>query len=77
MRMDFEQAIASGYAKYADFSGCAGRSEFYWFLLYLVLAATACGRISDRLAELFVIAHVLPALAAARRRLRAVRSRTA
>jgi len=73
--MNFEQAIARAYEKYADFSGRAERSEFYWFAVYLVLATMACDRISDRLTELFLIAHVLPALAAATRRLRDVNCR--
>jgi uncharacterized membrane protein YhaH (DUF805 family) len=73
--MNFEQAIARGYEKYADFSGRAGRSEFYWFALYLVLVVAACDRISDQLTELFLIGHLLPALAAATRRVRAVLAR--
>jgi uncharacterized membrane protein YhaH (DUF805 family) len=75
--MDLEQAIVCGYEHYADFAGEAGRGEFWWFALYLVLGAAACGRLGDHVAEFFVIVHLLPAASAATRRFRAARKKAA
>ena len=35
--MNFEQAIKSGFANYANFKDRAARSEFWWFTLFCVL----------------------------------------
>ncbi len=35
--MDFSQAIQQGFSKYATFSGRASRSEFWYFVLFVIL----------------------------------------
>ncbi len=36
--MDFQTSIKTCFKKYADFSGRASRSEFWWFELFLLIA---------------------------------------
>ena len=35
--MNFTNAIRAGFAKYANFSGRASRSEFWWLMLFLMI----------------------------------------
>jgi uncharacterized membrane protein YhaH (DUF805 family) len=37
-RMTFTESISTGLSRLSDFSGRAGRSEYWWFSLFLVLA---------------------------------------
>ena len=37
--MDFQTSIKTCFKKYADFSGRASRSEFWWFELFLLIGA--------------------------------------
>ena len=67
--MTFQESIKVCFGKYADFSGRASRSEYWWFMLFLVLASLATSMISPILSGLFSIGTLLPALAAATRRL--------
>lgn len=67
--MTFQESIKVCFGKYADFSGRASRSEYWWFMLFLVLASLAISMISPILSGLFSIGTLLPALAAATRRL--------
>lgn len=39
--MDFTTAVKTCFRKYATFSGRAARSEFWWFVLFLLLANIA------------------------------------
>lgn len=39
--MDFTQAVRTVYRKYATFDGRAARSEYWWFVLFSILAAIA------------------------------------
>ena len=67
--MNFQQAVATCFAKYVDFSGRASRSEYWWFFLaYLVLAIVA-GFIHEYVYFIVVLAFILPMLAAGARRL--------
>ena len=45
--MSFGTAIATGFRKYADFTGVASRSEFWWFNLFLVLGSFVFGALGD------------------------------
>ena len=36
--MSFSQAVKSGFANYANFTGRATRAEFWWFALFVLLA---------------------------------------
>ena len=67
--MKFEESIQTCLRKYADFTGTASRSEYWWFFLALVLGSAILGVISDVLSVIFSLAMLLPSLAAAARRL--------
>ena len=67
--MTFQESIKVCLSKYADFSGRASRSEYWWFMLFLVLVSAGASMISPVLSGLFSLGTLLPALAAATRRL--------
>jgi uncharacterized membrane protein YhaH (DUF805 family) len=67
--MTFSESIRVCFSKYATFTGRASRSEFWWFVLFLVLASTACGVVSDKLSAVFTVATLVPAIAVGTRRL--------
>lgn len=67
--MTFQESIKLCFSKYADFSGRASRSEYWWFFLFIILAGALIAILSDRLAMVFYLATLLPSLAAATRRL--------
>jgi len=56
--------------RYADFVGFASRSEFWWFVLFLVVGQLLLGLVSHKLAALFGLISFIPYLAAGTRRLR-------
>ena len=76
--MTFFQAIAAGFRKYADFTGTATRSEFWWWTLFATLASailTAAANAVFGGAEtgvngLWSLLVLLPSLAVTVRRLR-------
>ena len=67
--MTFADSIRTCFAKYADFNGTASRSEFWWFMLFIVLVGAALSLLSTTLASLFYLAVLLPDLAVGARRL--------
>jgi uncharacterized membrane protein YhaH (DUF805 family) len=67
--MTFQESITTCFRKYADFSGRASRSEYWWFMLFCILASAACSLVSETLGGLFTLGVLLPSLAAASRRL--------
>lgn len=79
--MSFGEAIKTGFNKYADFSGTASRSEFWWWALFTFLVLTAINvlrnvsvgdaeTLGSLLAGLWSVAVLLPNLAVTVRRLR-------
>jgi uncharacterized membrane protein YhaH (DUF805 family) len=44
--MTFIDAIKICFTKYADFNGCASRPEFWWWILFTVVASIALQSIS-------------------------------
>jgi DNA-binding CsgD family transcriptional regulator len=68
--MQFHEAIRVCLIKYADFTGRASRPEFWWFALFVTLVASALVYINENLGSIFLIAMLLPFLAAGTRRLR-------
>ncbi len=73
--MDFVGAIQSGFKNYVTFSGVAKRAEYWYWVLFTVLAglvATAFDTITviGFLADIFALATFLPSLAVSVRRLR-------
>ncbi|WP_448586793.1 DUF805 domain-containing protein [Thermaurantiacus sp.] len=73
--MGFEAAVRRVFGKYADFSGRAPRSEYWWWQLFTLLAAAALS-VADTalfsvpfLGPVFSIGILLPSLAVSVRRL--------
>lgn len=67
--MTFQDSIRICFAKYADFNGTASRAEYWWFVLFLILAGSAISVLSGDWAAVFFIGTALPLLAAGARRL--------
>lgn len=68
--LSFFDSIRICFQKYAEFQGRASRPEFWWFALFVTLAATAFAYVNENLANVFLIAVLLPFLAVSTRRLR-------
>ncbi len=66
----FFEAIRICLTKYAEFGGRATRPEFWWFALFVTLVVAALVSVSETLGSVFLIAMLLPLLAAGTRRLR-------
>ena len=68
-------AVRSVYGHYADFSGRAGRAEYWWFILFMILAVFAFGLVIASVRWfllpylLFLLATVIPSWALQVRRL--------
>jgi uncharacterized membrane protein YhaH (DUF805 family) len=67
--MDFGQAIKNCLNNYATFTGRAGRSEFWWFFLFNLLASMAASMVWARLGNLVSLALLVPSVAVGARRL--------
>jgi uncharacterized membrane protein YhaH (DUF805 family) len=67
--MTFTESLRTCLQKYADFKGVAGRSEFWWWTLFCVVAGLVLGAISETLGLLFNLAFLLPSIAVMARRL--------
>jgi uncharacterized membrane protein YhaH (DUF805 family) len=72
--MNFTQAIASAFSNYVNFSGRACRSEYWYWILFIVLAEIVTTIIDWAIGvsvttSLFGLATILPSLSVAVRRL--------
>ena len=67
--MEFQDSIKTCFTKYTDFKGRASRSEFWWFMLFCVIASAVLSLLSHALQSLFSLAVLLPSLGAGARRL--------
>ncbi len=67
--MDFQTAVKSCFQKYAMFDGRARRSEYWWFMLFLIGVSFVLNMVSNMLGMIFSLATLVPSLAAAARRL--------
>jgi uncharacterized membrane protein YhaH (DUF805 family) len=67
--MTFFESIRTCFTKYADFNGCATRSEFWWWVLFYILASAVLGLVSQALAGIFALATLVPYIAVTARRL--------
>lgn len=65
----FFESIRICLTKYAEFNGRASRSEFWWFMLFVTLVASALLYVSEAWSNVFLVAILLPLLAAGSRRL--------
>ena len=78
VEMNFQQAIVSGFRNYVTFSGRASRSEYWYWVLFVVICAIATGILDRSLFEesevsplnsIFSLITFLPGLAVGVRRL--------
>ncbi len=74
--MDFMTAVKSVYSNYANFSGRAPRSEYWWFQLFfmvvyvvLTILTNVIGSIIGILMLIFALGSLVPAIAVGARRL--------
>jgi uncharacterized membrane protein YhaH (DUF805 family) len=67
--MTFVDSIRTCFKKYADFTGCASVSEFWWWILFTILAGIVLEMVSHKLSILFSLLTFLPGIAVAARRL--------
>lgn len=72
--MGFSQAITSGFSNYVTFSGRASRSEYWYWVLFVILAEIVTSIIDyvigiEVTTTLFGLAVILPGLAVTFRRL--------
>ena len=67
--MTFIDAIGTCFAKYANFNGCASRSEFWWWVLFTLVVTLVFERVSHGLSGAFSLATLLPSIAVGVRRL--------
>jgi uncharacterized membrane protein YhaH (DUF805 family) len=69
--MQFQESIKTCFNKFSDFQGRASRSEFWWFVLFVVIANTVSNAIFKGGTIGMVIGVILfvPEIAAAVRRL--------
>lgn len=68
--MTFQDSIRTCYQKYAEFTGTASRPEYWWFFLFNLVGSLLLMALSFKLAMVFSLANMVPALAAAVRRMR-------
>jgi uncharacterized membrane protein YhaH (DUF805 family) len=67
--MTFGESIKTCFSKYAEFSGRAARSEYWWFELFCLLVIVGAGMVNETLSNLVSLAFALPSLAVGARRL--------
>ena len=67
--MNFMDAVKTCFTKYADFTGRASRSEYWWFVLFEVIGLIVAQIIHQYVYAIVALGFLLPALAAGARRL--------
>ncbi|HUW75661.1 MAG TPA: DUF805 domain-containing protein [Gallionella sp.] len=67
--MTFIESIQTCFRKYAEFNGRASRSEFWWWILFIVIVSIGAQLVSQTVGELAALATLLPNLAVTSRRL--------
>ncbi len=67
--MTFQESIRICFKKYVDFTGRAGRPEYWWFVLFCFVISLALSPLSRTAGVVFSLTTLLPGIAAATRRL--------
>jgi uncharacterized membrane protein YhaH (DUF805 family) len=67
--MTFSESVRVCFSKYADFNGRAGRPEYWWFVLFLIVFGLLVSMAGDLASAIFTLATLLPSIAVAARRL--------
>ncbi len=69
--MQIQEAVETCVTKkYADFTSCATRSEYWWFVLFVCVINAMLSFAAEWAAGVFGLAMLVPLLAAGTRRLR-------
>jgi uncharacterized membrane protein YhaH (DUF805 family) len=69
--MQIQEAVETCVTKkYADFTSCATRSEYWWFVLFICVINAMLGFAAEWAAGAFALVMVVPYFAAGTRRLR-------
>jgi uncharacterized membrane protein YhaH (DUF805 family) len=66
---EFQNAVKTCFNKYADFTGRAGRPEFWWFFLFQLAVYVVTSFVHGIVELVAVLALLVPALAVAARRM--------
>lgn len=67
--MNFQDSVRTCLTKYVDFSGRASRSEYWWFILFVVILEMVAAYFGQTIYYIVALALFLPTLAALVRRL--------
>ncbi len=67
--MTFQESIRVCFSKYVEFTGRAGRPEYWWFMLFIVVVSVVLSMVSNTVSAVFSLATLLPSISAATRRL--------
>ena len=67
--MTLQESVRTCLAKYFDFQGEASRSEYWWFIAFILVVSLALTVVSRLASGLFCLLTVVPSLAAGARRL--------
>ena len=67
--MNFQTAIKSGFQNYANFNGRSSRSAYWFWELFVVIAANLTSAIFSAIGVLFSIAMIAPSIAFGWRRM--------
>ncbi len=63
------EAVKTAFTRFADFSGTATRAEYWWFLLFVLIAAAIATVIHVKAYQVVMLILLVPLLAAGTRRL--------
>ena len=67
--VSFAGAIRTCLVKYADFTGRAGRAEYWWFVVFVLLVCSIATLVHEAAGTIALLLLALPLLAAGARRL--------
>ena len=67
--MTFVEAIQTCFRQYATFEGRASRSEYWWWVLFVVAGSLAAELIGSLISGVFALATLVPFIAVAARRM--------
>jgi uncharacterized membrane protein YhaH (DUF805 family) len=67
--MNFIESVKTCFSKYADFSGRATRSEYWWFVLFYTIVLIVGAVVNEYGMAIAILALLVPITAAATRRL--------
>lgn len=67
--MNFQDAVKKCFTNYVGFSGRAARSEYWYWVLFVLVASIVLSMVSQELSAIFSLGVLLPGVAVGTRRL--------